>query len=35
MLRAEQGLQVIGRIAEALEVVPAELLKVSSKRTRS
>ena len=29
------GLEIIGKLAEALEVEPAELLKVPSKRTRS
>ena len=29
------GLEVIGRIAEALEVEPAELLKLGSKRRRT
>ena len=29
------GLEVIGKLAEALEVEPAELLKLRSKRTRS
>ena len=29
------GLEVIGKIAEALEVEPAELLKMPSKRRRS
>jgi len=29
------GLEVIGKIAEALEVEPAELLKVATRRTRS
>lgn len=29
------GLEVIGKLAEALEVEPAELLKVRSKRRRS
>ena len=29
------GLDVLGKLAEALEVEPAELLKVRSRRTRS
>jgi transcriptional regulator with XRE-family HTH domain len=29
------GLEIIGKLAEALEVEPAELLKLPSKRTRS
>jgi transcriptional regulator with XRE-family HTH domain len=29
------GLEVIGKLAEALKVEPAELLKLPSKRTRS
>ena len=29
------GLEIIGKLAEALEVEPAELLKVPSRRTRS
>ena len=29
------GLEVIGKLAEALEVEPAELLKMPSRRTRS
>jgi hypothetical protein len=32
--RHHVGLEIIGKLAEALEVEPAELLKMPSKRTR-